>query len=312
MRALVCLAFAACAAPPQSPIEGNSRVAEVEWPRGIYDALDVLIVVDDTPAMAPYVARTQAMLHDLDTTWDIPPDLHVVVATSAGELRTATPVHGDFLDDELAPDWWSRTTNHDGTIGDDVARLGEVGTAGATNAPLDATLQALGHSTFRRQAPLAVIIVAASDDTSSGSPDSYASVLRNSLSDPNEVIVSVVAPADAPRLAAFAAAFPNRSASATITDATYDGALALLDELRLVSLGAACIEAPADLAHPDCTVEIVQRDGAVQNVARCPGEHCWSYIPDPWNACEGGGTIQVGPYLDAFPSTVRAQCVVGN
>lgn len=298
-------------ATPEPPV--TSRVATFAWPGGLYRDVDVLFVIDDTPAMAPYVARTQAMLHDLDLQWEVPPDLHLGVTTAdpsdGGALRGASSVHGAFLADEMAPDWWSRTSNHDGTIGEDAARLGAVGTAGASNTPLAMIDAALATGLRRPNVPLAVIIVSASDDASSEAPETVAARLRGSLNDWNEVVVGIVAPASAPRLEAFAAAFPNRATTVVLDESTYDAALSLVGQLELSTLGAPCIDTPVDLA---CTVEIVQRDGIVQDVPPCPGGHCWTFVPDPWNACAGGGTIRIGPYAGAFPSTVRGQCVVGN
>ncbi len=318
MRSLVLLALLAGACverdtdgTQEPPV--TSHVATFEWPLGLYRDVDVLFVIDDTPAMAPFVARTQAMLHDLDIQWPVPPDLHLGVTTAdpsdGGALRSATSVHGAFLADEMAPDWWSRTANHDGTIGDDAAKLGAVGTAGASNTPLAVIDAALATGLRRPNAPLAVIIVSASDDASSDAPETYAARLRDAMTDPNDVVVGIVAPASAPRLDAFAAAFPHRATTVALDASTYDGVLSLVGQLERSDLAARCIDTPLEL---DCTVEIVQRDGIVQDVPACPGPHCWSFVPDPWNACPGGGTFRIGPHLGTFPGTVRGQCVVGK
>jgi hypothetical protein len=323
---LLVLAVASCAqSPAQDGPTGDSHVESFEWPGGFDARLDVLFVLDDTAASAPYVDRTQALLRDLDTVSSMlpdPPDLHVAVVTAEGDgtFRLAPGVDGPFVIDELAPTWWSRITNHAGTVGDAAAALGAIGTGGTRDVPLAAMRAALEDAgPFRRAgAELAVVIVSASDDASTDPPDAYAAWLRTTVADPNMIAVALVAPPTASRLAAFAEQFPNRASTASIDDASYAPALSLLDALWKTTLEAHCLPQPLDFdpapgLQADCTIEIVQSDGVIADVPACPGEHCWSYVTDPHNACpEGGGTFRIGPYLDRWPSAIRGQCVVAK
>jgi len=329
-RSLIVLALASCAQPtPEGPAV-DSYVESFEWPDSFDERLDVLIVLDDTPATAPYVDRTQQMLHGFDDVWSMlpdPPDLHIAVVTAdpadGGTFRLAPDVDGPFVIDELAPSWWSRVTNHAGTFGEAAAELGSVGTAGAHDAPLAMMRAALEQpGEFRRStATLAVVIVSASDDESSDSPGAYAGWLKGLQTAPNDVAISLVAPPTASRLAAFAQQFPNRATTASIDDASYAPALAVLTESLTTTLGTHCLAQPLDMdpapgLQADCSIEIVQRDGVIADVPECPGEHCWSFVENPYNAClqaDGTfGTFRIGRYLDRWPSTIRGQCVVAK
>src|SRR5690349_18255641 len=123
--ALILALLAACTEPADDGPVADSHVESFDVPGLPPPQLDVLIVLDDTAAMAPYVDRTTALLHGFEQLWSTTsprPDLHVAVVTAdpgdAGHARTAPPVHGTFLVDEYTPDYLARVGNHDGALGD--------------------------------------------------------------------------------------------------------------------------------------------------------------------------------------------------
>jgi hypothetical protein len=332
MRVVLILALVAACTQPAGDDEPPvaSHVESFEVPGQAPPQLDLLIVVDDTPAMAAYAERTAALLHGFDDLWAVNawpprPDLHVAVATAdpaeAGQVRTASSVHGAFLVDESTLDYLARTGNHDGALGDAVAALGAVGTAGSASQPLAAARAALEANPdfLRPDAYLAIVIVTAHDDASSDAVADVAAWAKALKADPTEIVVSVVAPASAPRLDELLGSFPNRSARVSIDDADYAPAVALLTELYKVALGLQCLDTPLDLdpALPgdqyDCTIELAYRDGTRRVVPACPGELCWTFHPDSANCpFEPGGQIVIPAYPTFIVPTVRGQCVVGN
>ena len=100
-------------------------------------------------------------------------------------------------------------------------RVHDVGTAGGESQPLAtarAALEAMPDF-LRPDAYLSIVIVTAHDDGSSVAVDAAAAGFKALKSDPSAVVMSVVAPANAPRLDALLGQFPNRSAHASIDDA---------------------------------------------------------------------------------------------
>jgi hypothetical protein len=131
--------------------------------------------------------------------------------------------------------------------------------------------------------------------------------------------VSVVAPANAPRLDGLLGQFPNRSARASIDDADYRTAVAILGQIYVTDLGLQCLDTPLDVDPDmpgdqyDCTVELEYRDGTRRVAPPCPGELCWSFHPDSANCrFEPGGQIVVPAYTTFVTPTIRGQCVVRN
>lgn len=307
-----------------SPPPVESHVETYEWPGMVPPELDVLFVVDDTAAMAPYGERTQAMLRETaqlwpDRTWYGLPDFHIAVATESGQLHLAGSVHGDFVDDQHVPDLsLTRTTNYDGEFGDAVAALGAVGTAGTVNEPLAAMRTAIESTPgfLRTDALLAIVIVSASDDASAVAPADVAAWAKGLKADPNMVVVVGAFADSATRLTAFAAQFPNRSQTVSIDASSYAQAIDLLRQLYIVDLGAPCLDEPMDVdpvtpgPQYDCSVELVGENGVVEEEPPCPGSRCWTYRPS--NECTSGGIIEVAPFSGQVRPTMRAQCVVAN
>lgn len=329
MRALAPLLLAAgcmwqSADPP--PLTA-SHVESFDWPGAPHVAMDILFVIDDTAAMAPYAERTAAMLRAVQGLWPDPtsfamPDLQVAVATDTGQLHVVPVVHGAFVVDEHKHDLsGARLTNYDGALGDAIAALGAVGTAGAIDQPLQTARTAIeSHPALLRDgAYLAIVIVSASDDASMVDPASVAAWAKALKSDPTAIVVAGVFPPTATRLASFVAQFPNRGQTLSIDAPDYTPAIALLSELYRIDLGVPCLDEPMDVdpatpgAQYDCTIELVGEDGTVEDPPPCPGTRCWTYRPDPLNCVQApGGRIDVTPFSWPLMPTMRGQCVVAN
>ena len=322
MRLLVLAGVVACAQQPPSGPTIASHVETFEIPGEPPPKLDILFVLDDTAASAPFAARTAEMLRSLDNTWTggFPtPDLHVAVATAdpadAGTLHVAPVVHGPFAVDTHRPDYRARTTNFDGSLGDAAAALGDVGTAGSATAPLDAIATAVPSDFLRSDALFAVVIVSASDDASPSDPVALAQQLRGLKTDSDGVAVIGIYPTGSPRLDAFVGQFPNRSTTTPIDAASYVGSLALIAQLYKIELGLPCIGEPLAVdGHYDCSLELVEEDGVVEPVPACPsGDRCWTFHADPvYCPSAPGGQFQITSFAYPIMPTLRGQCVVAD
>ena len=325
---VIALVLAACAQPTEpGPIE-QSGVEVFEVPGAAPTEIDLLIVLDDTAEMTPYLARVDAMLRAIDRwpqDFTRKPDLHIAIATAdpadAGIVHMSSYVHGAFLVDEMRPDW-SRETNYDNTLDEALSHLGDVGTGGAASAPL-VTLRAALEQTpgfLREKAYLAVVIVSAHDDASSVDPQALAEWLMMRKPERVAVLVGAALPASAPRIRSFISYLPFRSTIASIDDPAYTQALSFLDADE-IDFGTQCLPQPADVdpgptIQFDCSVEIVQSDGVVREVPACPVDepsYCWSFEPDPVNcAAIDVGHIAIGNFGWPLPSMIRGQCVVAK
>ena len=327
-RALICVVLAGCmwqsADPP--PLAA-SHVEEFEWRGIVPPKLDVVFVIDDTAAMAPYVDRTAAMLRGIERLWAdtstyAMPDLQIAVVTDSGQLHGASQVHGAFVVDEHRRDLSGlRQRNYDGALGDALAALGAVGTSGTIDQPLQAVRSAIeaNPTLVRSDAYLAIVIVSASDDGSTVDPASAAAWAKGLKADPTAIVVGGVVGASATRLASFVSQFPNRAQSVPIDAADYAPAIALLAQLYTIDFGVPCLDQPMDVdprtpgVQLDCTVELVGEDGSVEVEPPCPGSRCWTYRPDPMSCVTTvGGRIDVAPFSWPLTPTMRGQCVVAN
>lgn len=325
MRRIVttCIAaclFAGCAQDPhQAPID-QSRVETFDIPGDPPGNIDVLVVLDDTPDIAPYLPRIDAMLRALDH-WPHGrprnPNLHLAIATAdpadAGHVRVAQAVHGPFVTDQMLPDW-SRGTNYDSSLADALSQLGTTGTSGTASAPLAAIRAAIEQTPgfLRSDAYLAVLIVSAHDDASSEDPAAVAQWVQSLKPERFAFIVGAVMPANAPRLSAFVAPFQNVGITQSLDAADYTSVAQLIDVADKTSLAALCIDEPLDVDPSpglqfDCSIEIVQSNGVVR------AADTWTYELDPLNCIQQpGGRIAIGAVDFPFPSRVRGQCLVAK
>ncbi len=217
--AALCFAAGACTdpAPVEEPVT-ISAVVRHELPfAGAHRNIDLLFVIDSSPAMAPHRARLlenyRRYVEILEAQPGGLPDLHIGVVTAdvgtrgpndvgpgptigtgagactsegdRGELRRATAEGGTFLSDVVRPDG-SRARNYAGSLADAVLGLADVGAAGCTYArPLEAMRRALAGNPanagfLRPDAYLAVVLITAGDDCSFGSAAFTGGVLDRS------------------------------------------------------------------------------------------------------------------------------------
>jgi hypothetical protein len=229
--AVVLLAAAACTDGPPGGggPSGTSHVETLDIP-GMYPRqLDVLFVVDDTTAMAPYASALSGLGTSLETALEAQtgtlPDTRIAVTTTdatSGALRVPSGLTEPFLATALAPDF-TRTTNFSGALATAVDSLLAVGASrSSANAPLAATPAALdGNASFLRggYGSLAVVTVTASDDASSATVASYASALKARMADPSDVVAIGVYDVPATRLDEFHQQFPYRNTVSAIDGA---------------------------------------------------------------------------------------------
>lgn len=284
--------------PPIDPMV-TSRVEYFDVPLTTPRQIDLLVVVDNSAAMANYEATWLVNTgHFMNLLERIAGGLHIGVITTdvetdGGRLRTVDGVQGTFISSiKLANG--VRQTNYTGELADAFTELATVGTNGGTARPLDAMRAAIGDPTnagFVRHLDthLAVVIITPSDDPGSDDLDDIAAVLRATKSDPSEVTVSVVSSPSSQRLHAFTYAFPNRSTFTSIEGENWTDGVSLFGDLRQ-PLGNPCLMARlADLdpempgLQPECTVSYRFRDFSERIVPGCAGANppCWRVVEDP-------------------------------
>lgn len=201
------LATAASCAETASPDDPgpaiSSSVARLEIPMALNRDLDLLFVIDNSPAMAPHRAKLldnyRRFIATLETLRDGLPDLHIGVVTTdvgtrgaydgaagpsigagpgsctsegdRGNLRRIPSLDGGFLSDVGRPDG-TRVRNYTGSLADAFAQLADVGTAGCTYArPLEAVRRAFNANPsnagfVRPDAYLAIVMLTNDDDCS--------------------------------------------------------------------------------------------------------------------------------------------------
>src|SRR4051812_28208849 len=163
-RAVILLALAACTDDPPAdsgPVV-TSQITSFEYFAKPPRQLDVLFVVDNTPAMAPYQDQldeiASAAGEVLSNVGGGFPDVRLLVQS----LGSVSPVLelSDGLD-------FVHHASFDGTLGDALTPLLHVGTAEtAPNQPLAVMDSALTGAWLRPNATLGIVLLSASDDAS--------------------------------------------------------------------------------------------------------------------------------------------------
>lgn len=336
MRVSICLFLASLAAcvseppPPQDGVDAVSFVEEHVLPAKPRSSLDLLIVIDDTVAMAEYQARLAslpAVIEQLVTSLDSGLryfDVHIAVTSNDGVLRSipalADPFAALYLDYDL-----TTIANYTGSLASVLAQLVDVG---ATNTgpsqPLAALQLALEHdsSFLRANAYLGVVIVSATDDASGDSVAAYAQWLKSLKTDPANVVLVGVTGNATPRLDELLAAFPDRHTEVALTADDYAPAIGIFGQLVKTTLEGYCWNASdVDPITPgpqyDCTFAAIY-GGAEHVLPPCTGGEgadafCWSLAPASY--CPSPEELEptVRPYdLWLFRPELRAQCVVNR
>lgn len=312
MRALLLVALMACARDPFSPLPvGGSHVLVKEIPQPWSPKLDLLFVIDDSPAMASFRADLLANAPNFASvlTRGRLPDLHLAITTAGcegdgGVLRTTPAVDGDFIIATPFADG-GYATNVTDSLDHAMTALMDVGTTGcATVQPLAAAKRALAsHPDFvRDDAYLALVVIAASDDTSPGAIADYVTWLEGLKRDPGTIFVTGIAgagscmydgavAADAVRLRQFLAQFPNRNTFSTICQADLSDGLGLLAEPIGVAIGDPCFYVAIDPDRCIATDRLHGRD--VATLPACAGRlPCIRFIDDSRNCGATGASAQ--------------------
>lgn len=327
--AFALLALAACFdndVQPADPIE--SHVVHLEVPLTPAPRLDLLVVVDRSPAMQPHLdtlaTNLPRMIEAIDA-YGALPSLHLgVVAADGATLETTPAIRGDFIVDLRLTDG-SRLRNYDGKLADVFTAL-VAPRADATGSvePLEAMRAALtAHPTFRRRdAYLLVAFLAAADDASPRDPLDYAAFLEQHA--PNRVAVAAALPrgscGTAPRLERFLAAFDYRALARPICDSDFSDLLAFAN-IKTTLAGPPCLPSLADGdpevegVQPICAAELAFGDGGGDLLPACTdgAAPCWKAVHDPqscpWD--DGNAFVVERALLDELPfeTMLRADCL---
>ena len=327
---VVALALGACVAdspPAGEPV--TSVVDHREIPVTMNTKIDLLFVIDDSPAMAAaqtkLVGDYRRMIDVLgQSTLGELPDVHIGVVTAdladQGTLR-----HAAFLSD--APRFaWRRERNYAGLLGDAFVDLAAVGVGGSTHtAPLEAMQRALDPAVnpgfVRDGAYLEVVFLTAGDDQGTAGVADVARALKLRKPDPSAIVVAGafgactsngITATDAPRLASFLDQFPDRNARATLCDGDL-GTVLLVGQLLKIDLGIACFD---HLAAPhECVAYLVDPTSDEQALLPECGSptagRCWSLHAQD-SACVGGDGLYFRPVAFPFPAVAMVDCVADS
>lgn len=202
---------------PEEPVQVKAEVFEL--PQVSPRPLDILIVVDNSAAMADVEANVVANLpafgafFERNSGWW---DRHIgVVTADIGCADRAPWRHDGLTNDQFFIDWRhldnTRTKNFDGTLADHLPIAMAAGHDGCgAHRPLDAIVAALDPAMrFRRtDADLILVIVGASDDQSVIGIDEAIDTIRPRVDSPDSfgpgIAIAVIAPEHAARLRTFA------------------------------------------------------------------------------------------------------------
>ncbi|MCB9559728.1 MAG: hypothetical protein H6709_18050 [Kofleriaceae bacterium] len=271
---------------------GDATSCELQWVGGGRSPgpeLDLVLVVSDAPAMAPLAERVPVELRRIANALALLegglPSLHVATVGPGG-LHGGAATAGcpalpaAWLADVAVPWFWCpevaapgsgcRVRNYDGDWPTALACLGATPPDGAPAPPVLARLvDALDPArpevaAFRRPgAWLMILVIDAEDDASPLAATAYAEALRRDADDPSRVIVGVVADLGAPRLRAFADAFPNRNAMVSIVADDWTDVVAVATPFGLGIVDDCLAEAGPDVApdQPGRQLDCVVTDG---------------------------------------------------
>lgn len=330
-HAVIWLVLAACFESDVEvgdPIE--SHVVHLEVPLVPAPRLDLLVVVDRSPAMAPYLdnlaANLPRMIEAIDSHGALP-SVHLgVVAANNTQLETTAAIAGDFVVDLRLTDG-NRLRNYEGALVDVFPAL-VAPRADATGSvhPLEAMRHTLStHPTFRRRdAHLMVAVLAGTDDNSPDDPLVYAELLQELAN--QRVAVAAALPhgscGAAPRLERFLAAFGHHALVRPICETDLSDLLTFAN-IKTTLAGPPCLPALAD-ADPSttglqaaCAAELAFGASSTSDVlpACTDGSApCWEVVRDAQNCPyeDGHAFLVRRALLDELPfeTMLRADCLV--
>ena len=293
---------------------GSQTTIKKVFQQGFNRKVDLLFVVDDTDAVAPWIENLRAgypamarLLENLP--WGVP-NLHVgfvrasrcASQTRARDCGIAAPE--DFIRHEIC----GSVSNFTGSFADAFSCMAELGTQAscAVAQPFEALRDVLaappaGWETFvRPDAILHVVVIAGRDDPSSVSVAELATAVRALKSDPNFAVFSLIGPSDgcppggaAPRLTELVQQFGRNGLAIGLC---HDPALALQRLAALLSwfIDPACLTSILDV---DPAAPGLQADCAFEDTVYPPGgspvttalPSCDAASPPCWRMTEWPG-----------------------
>jgi hypothetical protein len=294
--------------------------------------LDLLFVIDDTDAIAPWVdnlrAGYPAMAHLLETLPQGAPDAHVgfvrasrcAPQTRARDCGVTAP-HA-FLRNELC----GAISNFAGSFADTFTCMADFGMQACSTAqPFQALRDALAQPPpagwegfLRPDAALQIVIIAGRDDASGASPLELAAFVKALKPDPQGILVSVIGPVGAPRLTELAQQF---GANGLLAELAGDPAVALYPLTQTISvlIEPACLGPVLDVdpvapgLQADCTFldTVVARDGSRTTTA-LPA--CDTATPPCWRLTEYGSCTVAevdrgADWCPSIPTSTRLECL---
>jgi hypothetical protein len=342
---LLCLWGAACGDRLEPALcDGGNCATQVSWQKtyqhNVNYKLDVLFVVDDTPAIAPYAATLAAGFADMARTLESlpqPASLHVgFVRAGTCDASTRGAACGLAAPEQFVRQEWCETiTNFSGAFADTFACLSDLGAGDCAPAqPLAAAQQALatpprpGWDGFLRpEAYLLAVVIAAADDASSAPVSEIASFIRGLKPDPSQTAASAIVPAGcaaaAPqRLTEFVESFGANGVLLDLCDAPLSPALRPVTEQISTIIEPACafnvrdtdLETPG--LQPSCAFidHVVTADGsrADSSLPSCDADAppCWRLVPGGY--CAQGYVIDIerGPdWCSEAGENVTIECL---
>lgn len=268
--------------------------------------LDVLVVLDDTTAMASHLPRVPNPANlggVLVGIYNGSPDVQIAVTTSTtGTLRTSPIVPTGVIVHKFDIESGSLVTNYQGDLATAIGSLMNVGTSStAPNTIAASAASALDNTLVRDDSGVGILMVSASDDASSDDVTTYADAI---YANGNRVLVSAVYDAPSPRIAQFVDAFAYRY---TMDFASYNmEAISIFAQLFQHDTVDQCVP-PAALAEGEltCQMSTSYHDNA-SALAECNGDvfqsevPCWKLVDEV--SCNSGKLILFGgPYRYYHP-----------
>ena len=276
---------ASCDGALPGPCEDGSCGTQASWRRTFQSIVsrnvDVLFVVDDTPAMTPYAGTLPAGFADMAAVLEGlpqpgPASLHVgVVRAGRCDQSTRGAACGIGAGEQfLRAEWCETMTNFSGALTDALACVGDLGTTNCEPAePLAAAVDALvtpprpGWEGFLRpNAYLMIVVIAAGDDPSAQPAIDVARLIKSVKADPSQVVVSAIvakscATGDPVRLTEFVNQFGANGLLLDLCGGQFAPALQRITESINSSLQPPCVRYVRDTdldtpgLQPDCIFE---------------------------------------------------------
>jgi hypothetical protein len=293
MRCLL-FVFAGCALHNAEPVQdepvATSHVANWLFPVPSQHPIDLLFVIDRSSAMLAQHDRVIASMTTFASALEADPagqDLHIGVVASDGAQLAGNRFLTDIsLTDSFASDFSN-------PLADQLTALGEVGTDGSINAPIDTIMRAIDPSTnpgFRRDgADLVVQIITDQDDQSQRAVDDPALVHAFAGSSGN--LLSILTAEPAPRLDQLSELLVAQTLIEyePVIDIARDDAFTLAAaQLELAMPGRWWRGNPCfhGLAPPyDCTFDDTAHGFETDQLPACDvassNKPCWSFELDP-------------------------------